>query len=135
MRKIIQDKFVKKNEAGEIIERGNCFASCIACIMDIPLNQVPNVEELFFIDGGYWWEVMLTWLTAKGWELTGVNMDYINSVSIPNGDYYLVTGKSPRGDFNHICIYQHGRLFHDTHPDGTGIEGEPTHYEILEKTT
>lgn len=131
MIKIYQDKVVKYNDAGEMIERGNCFAACIASVMELPLNHVPNIEELFFIQGDYWQEVLQTWLTAKGWEWNYVKEDYI--IKLPKDQFYFVVGKSPRGSFNHIVVYQNGKLVHDPYPGANGIEGEPLYFEVLEK--
>lgn len=129
MKKVFQNKFVKYNEQGDMIERGNCLASVIASIMELPLNQVPNIEELFYIQDSYWLEVLLTWLESKGWEKLIVDIDFLKNYK----DYYLVTGKSPRGDFNHIVIYKDGILAHDPYKDGHGIVGEPVQYQILQK--
>lgn len=116
MTPITQDKFVKFDQDGITkVQRGNCFAACIASLLDIPLNQVPNVEELF--DCYAWYDVFCSWLETKGFTFeTGTKQECEKS-----GDYYLVSGDSPRGNFKHIVIYKNGKMVHDPHPDRTGI--------------
>lgn len=67
---VTQTKQKKKIEYhGKWIQQyGNCFASCIASIMEIPLSEVPNVEVLFDVYGDYYLDVMNEWLAKQGWE-------------------------------------------------------------------
>jgi hypothetical protein len=37
-----------------------------------------------------------------------------------DGSYYLVAGESARGTI-HVCIYKNGALWHDPHPDQSGL--------------
>lgn len=116
MTPITQDKFVKFAADGVTkTERGNCFAACIASLLDVPLNHVPNIEELY--DCYAWYDVFCSWLECKGYTFeTSTKQECISS-----GGYYLVSGKSPRGSFNHIVIYKEGQMVHDPHPDRTGL--------------
>ncbi|WP_282638114.1 hypothetical protein [Sphingobacterium thalpophilum] len=76
-----------------------------------------------------WFWILEEWLKHKGYKYVygGDREDYIGF----NG-YYFVTGKSPRGDFNHIVIYKDGKMVHDPHPSGAGILTEEK-FEHLEK--
>ncbi len=85
-----------------------------------------QVQEIY--DRNDWMEIFLEWLNASGWDLGSLNGH------LDTDEYYLVTGLSPRNNkVNHVCIYYKGELWHDPHPDGTGILTE-THFEYLEKT-
>ncbi len=146
---VTQTKVHIENSKGEIVQRGNCYAACIASILEVPITEVPNVEVLFHIDNGYSDEVMLTFLNSKGWELCGDDMlkrfHPDDNTVVPKGfsfrgvsdekgskkefipeyyeykdKYYLVSGKSPRG-VSHVCIFQNGVLVHDPHPSKEGI--------------
>lgn len=37
--------------------------------------------------------------------------------------YWIASGKSPRGDFDHCVIYRGAVREHDPHPDGTFLGG------------
>jgi hypothetical protein len=150
---VTQTKVVITNTKGEIITRGNCFAACIASILEVPITEIPNVEVFYHLDTGYWAEVMLTFLESKGWDLCtddkylsfhygfktipnincqdGSNYNKVLELMPDHDDrrhwqyknkhnYYLVSGKSPRG-FNHICIFKEGKLVHDPHPSKEGL--------------
>ena len=152
---VTQTKVVVKNEKGEEVVRGNCYAACIASILEVPITEVPNVEVFFHLDNGYWNEVMLTFLQSKGWELCSDDMLkrfhgndpklYIRGFDFKGTDengwipeyyeykdkYYLVSGKSPRG-VHHICIYKNGELVHDPHPSRDGLVSLD-YFQTLEK--
>ncbi|MGH2666067.1 hypothetical protein [Flavobacterium sp.] len=108
---------------------GNCFPTVIACFMDLDSPEDAfQVQEIYKTDENYI-DKLLEWLNARGWDLgsLGGHLD--------TDEYYLVSGKSPRNpDVYHICIYHKGKLWHDPHPDGTGITTEE-YFEYLEKTS
>lgn len=141
---VTQTKVVVKNSKGDEVVRGNCFAASIASILELPIEQVPNVEVFFHMpDSSYWMEVMMTFLNSLGWDLV-TDHDYCvfhpshhSMVRIPENedpdkyitqkmselkdDYYLVSGPSVRG-VNHITIYKAGAMVHDPHPTREGIK-------------
>jgi hypothetical protein len=142
---VTQTKVVVKNKKEELIIRGNCFAACIASLLELPISEVPNVETLFHIQGNYWQEVMLTFLNSKGYDLCtddrfrvfhddnygvteGKRQEWLLQC---NNKYYLVSGKSNRG-VNHIVIYQNGKMVHDPHPTKEGIV-DTKYFQTLEK--
>jgi len=116
-----------KLHSNEVI--GNCWPTAIACILECRIDQVPNFEELFRVPDMPWFWVLEEWLKYKGYKYVGggEREDYIDF-----DGYYFVTGKSPRGDFNHIVIYKDGKMVHDPHPSGDGILTEEV-WEHLEK--
>jgi hypothetical protein len=142
---VTQTKVVVKNSKGEEIVRGNCYAAAVASFLDLPIGEVPNVETFFHMEGGYWQDVMLTFLNSKGWDLCsddrfrvfhdgtfgleqGKRAEWLHDL---RNKYYLVTGRSLRG-FAHICIYKRGKLFHDPHPSRDGLVTEE-YFQSLEK--
>lgn len=146
---VTQTKVVVRNSKDEMVVRGNCYAACIASILDKTIDEVPNVETLFHVDDTFWYIVMRTYLTSIGWEICPDNMfqrfhpnsgfsfdgtdlngkipewyDYVDR-------FYLVSGLSPRG-VQHMCIYRNGKLIHDPHPTREGLLTEE-YFESLEK--
>lgn len=141
---ITQTKVVVENSKGEVVQRGNCYAACIASLLEVPITEVPNVEVFYHLDTGYHTEVMLTFLSSKGWDLCtddryGIfhkpkeNWDDNEKKIVDEivGNYYLVSGKSARG-VSHICIYQNGQLLHDPHPTREGLQ-TIEYFQTLEK--
>jgi hypothetical protein len=142
---VTQTKVVVENSKGEVVQRGNCFAACIASILEVPITEVPNVEVFYHLDNGYHTEVMLTFLSSKGWDLCsddtlkvfhddryGVELGKrVEWLAKHRNKYYLVSGKSTRG-VSHICIYQNGKLVHDPHPTKEGLQ-TLDYFQTLEK--
>lgn len=144
---VTQTKVVVKNSKDEVVQRGNCFAACIASMLEVPITEVPNVEVFYHLDNGYHSEVMLTFLLSKGWELCsddryecfhheilyesyGENKYHKNRKLLAD-KYYLAAGKSNRG-VSHICIFKNGKLVHDPHPTREGLK-TIEYFETLEK--
>ena len=136
MTPVTQTKVVVTNSKGEVIVRGNCFAACIASMLDLPISEVPNIETLYGIEENFYWEVLWRWLTHLGYELSvddrfrcfhgdESKSEYKEQLK---DQYYLVSGSSPRGNFHHITIWQNGKMVHDPHLTKEGI----TSFEVFE---
>jgi len=134
-----------RDSKGEMVVRGNCYAAAIASMLELPLSEVPNVEVLFHIEGGFWSQVMHAFLNSVGYELY-CNDDYRvfhdpeyrkeereQLIESLKDNYYMVSGMSPRG-VNHIVIYQNGRMVHDPHPTREGILDMQYFEEIVKKS-
>ena len=109
-----QTIFGRGPDFGESV--GNCFAACIASILEIPLDDVPN-----FCNSQEWVADLRAWL--RPWGL------YYLDVRIPKKDadlldgYHVISGTSPRG-CQHSVVGYHGKMVHDPHPSGDGVSGE-----------
>lgn len=103
-----QDRFGEKT--------GNCFSAAIASLFELSLDEVPNFND----HGSGWWDAFADWCAERGlWPIDiAVDGDYYYFT--PSG-YYIVSGDSPRGDFQHAVIYYDGEMVHDPHPSGDGI--------------
>lgn len=123
MRKLFQTRFHNPPES-----RGNCFPTVIACFMDLNSPEdVLQIQELYDKVED-WRGDLLEWLNTRGWDI-GTLHGHLDT-----DEFYLVSGVSPRNNkINHVCIYHKGKLWHDPHPDGTGILTEQ-YFEYLEKT-
>lgn len=99
---------------------GNCFQACVASLFDLPLEDVPH-----FVAEKNWWRFLEQWLLQFG--LYPVNIEYKGFM--PQG-YTILNGKSPRG-YAHSVIVKGGRIVHDPHPAGGGVE--PEDYTVFVK--
>lgn len=97
-------------------ERGNCYPTVIACVMglDSPEDCI-QIQEHY--DNTNWYGKLVKWLRVRGWILSQIK-GHLN-----NGEFYFVIGESQRGN-SHICIYRNSELYHDPHPDRTGLVNE-----------
>lgn len=114
---------------------GDCFRTCIACMLDVDPSRVPNFMHLEYKGD----TMVAVWRKVNKWLATrhGVQMVEIPFVIDPDTDFelqvlgigrrfkdmkYLFSGLSPRG-YQHCTIYQEGRLLHDPSPLSGGIVG------------
>lgn len=120
MKKLIQTRL---STGAEPHLRGNCFPTVLACIMEISVEEVIQIQEYY--DDENWPCILDDWLLSKGWQLM-TELDHLM-----DGSYYLVSGISPRNsNVYHVCIYQNGKLIHDPHPSEDGIIGELYFYSF-----
>jgi len=118
------------NLSDPIKERDNCFATVMACFMDLDSpEEVFQVQEHYPEDGNIedarWILTLSRWLDERGWDWGSMEGH------LYDGSYYLVAGTSARGNV-HVCIYKDGALWHDPHPDRTGLLEEDM-FEFFEK--
>lgn len=96
---------------------GDCYAACIASLLELPLADVPN----FCADSSNWLEHADKWLreeheyTLLGFRPRGEGAFYC----IP-AMYHIMAGKSPRG-VDHAVVAFQGKMVHDPHPTRAGL--------------
>ena len=106
-------------------ERGNCWPTTIACFLDLE-----SPEEVYQVQETWLNSTFYKWIRERGWSHRTIKRTHTD---YKKDEYYLVSGQSPRNpDVDHIVIYMNGKMYHDPHPDGTGIINERTFY-LMEK--
>lgn len=103
-----QDQFEVPVKVGEgwIIpppdQCGNCFATCVACLLEIDPRTVPN----FAAHPGDWWAPFQDWLACRGLVAIEVHCNEKEAYlwPLPSNVFCIVNGKSPRGDHSHSVI-------------------------------
>jgi hypothetical protein len=124
---------------------GNCLATCIASILEVPLESVPNFAEL---DSEHTCMVTLAdkWLRENHskrfisfeiYDRSGPKTDvtiYNRLSHMMKQELVILSGQSPRKTvdgkikFHAVIGTPNGwgfEVVHDPHPDGTGIVGQP----------
>ena len=138
-------------------ESGNCWATAISCVLELPLEEVPNfcakgtdvIEDGVRLD---WYRRTVLWLRERGWDMVTFRWPVpAEAELIPPDGICLVTGPSPRNNEKlHVVV---GRIVtryvqsgdgwgttfdlvseHDPHPDDTLIAGDPKEVSILVRT-
>ena len=124
MKKLIQTKLHNPPES-----RGNCFPTVIACFLDLESpDEVLQIQDLYDKKDIIWHCELDLWFQERGWEWGSLKGH------LDTDEYYLVTGPTQRSSTTkHVCIYHKGELWHDPHPDGTGLTKEE-YFEYLIKT-
>lgn len=105
---------------------GNCFPTVIACFLDLNSPEdVIQIQEKYKEED--WNNQLQKWFLERGWEWKKINGHLFDD------SYYLVIGKTNRGNASHVCIYQNGKLYHDPNPCNEGLITEEYFEIILEK--
>lgn len=120
-------------ESGDEGVSGNCWAACLASILELDLAEVPN-----FCAYEDWWQRTIQWLNSRGLHISWVAYEPGLLTAIHPVDYFIMTGKSPRGDFNHSVVggSRNGTpptMIHDPHPSLAGIVGVPAELAFIYK--
>ena len=104
---------------------GNCLQSSVACIFDLPIDEVPAFME-DGTEGGTWYEKWWEWLDKRGYALNNrVWNGMVADGDFKDDEFYVVQGKSPRGEYDHCVVYKGMKPEWDVHPSGLFLDGEP----------
>lgn len=99
------------------IHCGNCFAACLASLLDLPLWMVPPFEDMYGRSTEHYMTRCNLWL-ARIFKLRLVKTEAHDLALLP--EFYIANGPSPRGVY-HSVIYSNGKLAHDPHPSDQGV--------------
>ena len=102
------------------LEEGNCLQACIASLFEMGLEEVPH-----FVLRDDWVGALDGWLGQFDLQSVLVDLERGEGEDMwePYG-YHLICGKGPRADCQHAVVGYNGRVVHDPHPDGGGLEIE-----------
>lgn len=101
--------------------KGNCFATCIACILDLPVERVPNFCGDHPESDGEWLRAANRWLAQFGLRYIEFTFgDWVTDSHGLPGCHVVVSGPGPRG-CDHATVWLDGKLAHDPHPSGAGL--------------
>jgi hypothetical protein len=121
---------------------GNCLQACIASVLELPIEEVPDFCGPTENQSGYdtaWFDKLLMWSRHRGVALAHFWLE--DQWPIVNGCWGIVVGKSPRGEIHHavVCRAKHNygvthlNYVHDPHPSGGFLVGNPTNCILLFK--
>lgn len=109
----------------------NCFQACVATVLGIPLDDVPEA-----CDGSKWdWDAFQDWLALRGMQAIEIGFGNGGTIyPVRKPVLCIVTGESPRecttgrhAVVGELLGLEGFRLLHDPHPSEMWIDGEPTH--------
>lgn len=104
--------------------RGDCQRAVIASLLDLPITEVPHFNETGDVET--YWRTLQEFCNNHGYifvEMKALQFFTWNS-DLPI--YHEIAGPSPRfpGQY-HAVVGKNGKIFHDPHPDRTGLAGNP----------
>lgn len=93
--------------------KGNCLTACIATLLHLDIEDVPNFED---ISDDTWFFEYKKWLYSK--NMIPITFNNQDSISY----YTIMSGPSPRNPkLWHSVIYYKGKIVHDPHPSKAGL--------------
>ena len=102
---------------------GDCDRTCLACLLDLPVEKVPHFFHEFK-DGAV--DKREKWLNKRG--LTSIQLPHtadsvesiLNHAAAYINCHYMLIGESKSGT-NHVVICYGNKIIHDPSQDGSGI--------------
>ena len=98
-------------------EKGNCLQTCVAMVLRLPLEEVPN-----FAESDHWLLDAQVFCLKHGVYLQRrpfyAGEEWFNRV--PDTKYWIAEGEAKRG-LNHVVVMEGRSMVADPHPDGTGL--------------
>lgn len=122
MRPIFQTKFTNES----IGKRGNCLAACLASLVGVGIEHVPQFEEM---EDEILHNSVLKFLTTHGFEYCG------SGGGLPPKDnrYYLVSFVTPfSNQIRHMVIVRNGKIVHDPRMPSIPLT-TPSWYPIIKR--
>jgi hypothetical protein len=101
---------------------GNCFATCLASILELSVEEVPNFcdVDLYPGDNGEWYWAVDAWL-GEHFGLSILTFGAAENEEWLSRGYSILSGRSPRGEFNHSVVALDGKIVWDPHPSDDGL--------------
>ncbi len=105
-------------------EKGDCFATCVAMLLDLRQDDVPNFCS---VPKEKWWREFQKWLEPRWLTAIEIVVEHNNLCWVTGGTFCIVSGKSPRGDWLHSVVgaslEERGfEYLYDPHPDDTFLD-------------
>jgi len=97
-------------------DKGNCYQACLASLLELPLEQVPDFCNEF---RSTWLMEVQIWLGGL-YDLGLLHVAPADTQVIPPNTYHIITGMSDRGRM-HSVIGKDRKMVFDPHPNGTGL--------------
>lgn len=106
-------------------QRGDCFSACVASILELQLDDVPNFHDF---DDKDFSDALDEWFNDRGmvyleFDLTiGDATEFISQLDMV---YTIGTIRSPRARaIRHAVVCKGGKIIHDPHPNQDGYNCE-----------
>jgi hypothetical protein len=119
MKPVMQTIYSEKGKPAP--EFANCFQACVASLLELPLEEVPN----FMLFRAKWWEAVVFYFGGLGYDI-----GYVDIPPPENGEFYIGSIDYSDRDYCHAVIVKDGAVVHDPHPIDGPLEAVTAHYWI-----
>jgi len=105
---------------------GNCQAACIASILEIPIEDIPNFHGDDPTDAETYWKNVRKWCEDKPFTIISIAFQEDHDPKEFLKDCWVIaSGPSPRGTeewHRHAVVWKNGKIVHDPHPSRAGLK-------------
>ena len=124
MIKIYQTKF--RGTDAPVGERGNCWQAAVASILELPLEEVPDIQ--IYDEDMHWFDQFREWLAQYG--LGAIGLSTGGNITIQG--YCLMECKSTtlKNGEMHVVVGLNQEMIHDPNPNATNL-GEVVDYIVF----
>ena len=102
---------------------GNCLSACLATILDLSIDDVPNFIDLSDTNDSQWRDRLNAWLAAMGLRAHHISFAPCPTEALagfaPSSPFVLF-GRSKK-NFEHAVVAAGPRVVHDPHPSRSGL--------------
>lgn len=105
---------------------GNCLAACFASLLERPICDFDGIDGTK--EAVDFWNEIRDRLSLMGYGVLWY--ERFKGTDIPAGEI-IGGGKSPRGEFDHVVVMRDGKVVHDPHPEGGGLDGEVRYWILV----
>jgi len=119
---------------------GNCYAACVASILELPVEEVPDFYHQAVMDSAPFYQHVSDWLASRDLGVLRV-LPMVDGVWVAPAYFgerelfFIASGKSPRHDCHHAVVWkatgQATAPAHDPHPEGGFLKGDPTSFDLI----
>jgi hypothetical protein len=103
-------------------QRGNCMAACVASILELPIEAIPDVDAVERA-GWHFTNVLSSYLAVHHGLTYATVPDYLmGGVRVPG--YHVIGGptvRTPATGIHHAVVGWDGKMVWDPHPARTGL--------------
>jgi hypothetical protein len=108
-------------------EDGNCFEACIASILEVSIEDIPDFHKgIAPDDGPGYWERVHEWCKDKPFGLISVTLqEGHDPLKFFHDTWVIASGPSPRRKEEwqlHAVVWRNGEIVHDPHPSQQGLK-------------
>jgi hypothetical protein len=107
---------------------GNCFAACLASLLHVPLDSVPQPREGEGPESDWasYWERIAVFLAGRGFYLllapaAGVELESTAPLAGAEEALAIAGGPTWRGNVHHVVVIRGREIVHDPHPSREGL--------------
>lgn len=110
---------------------GNCFAACVATILDRPIELIDPLIQMDAPEGGEWMQPLHDYLAGEGISIIYIDANKDGTIPFHTGhDFYAIAAITTNEGYPHAVVVKVAkegdenvlRMEHDPEPESSGFK-------------